>query len=989
MISSSHTPASAIHQNRQQLLQERRHKRQQSTPNANFDTIRIAPPHHQQPMAAPSSANLQHHRQSLGHRRGLSLDTRRQVLSNRQSVASATAAAAAAAAAGSVGMGHPTSSPVTTSAHEHRIMMSRSYINLSMEQENYLISPHSTPHSQRFDPASYDTTPIHFDSSFGPDMGLQSAPIAGKGFEFFTTDSPLTTPSFVYAESPTTAGNWMSEGDAQSQSQPQPQSQEESQSQSQAQSQIETQAHIQTQNQAEAQGGFQRHSRRISNGIMDRVTKFETLGMEPPQAQVQNQGQGQSQGQHQRQTQDSTRPTTPTNQNVSSHTQAAYMPPTPMETPQERQDQDPQQQQQQSSQQKTSGSDGSQQQQHDSESLQDQVQTEQQQQVFQQQPQQSFPARFEDGYDESMEETVKPLRKQTARPLTSFDEMRQQAEHASSHSRSQSQSQPHPQPHARGHGHSHSIHSVHSVSHPTMPNTPVKQITYTDPANMSQPPSAGYLNMNNVNAEFLKLQDQYVGVVNADVTHYHHAMMAGMMPAAAIPGMMYHSKSGMNPVQGLSLPDSPLHSRRTSPHRRTDSMASMASAASAASIASINIEETKTETGVTLEDIAQYIQGPEGDNKYSCLFEGCGKRFGRKENIKSHVQTHLNDRQYQCPTCQKCFVRQHDLKRHAKIHTGIKPYPCECGNSFARHDALTRHRQRGMCIGAFDGIVRKVVKRGRPRKKRPDMETRTEKSARTRRKNNLSISSTSSFSSESSGPESPHNDFDIDDDQGFDLMDVALPADCVIPGVGVPMPVSSRSTTSVTNPAMLTMTHDISLSGDYSGTHTVVATPHSYVSPDAILDSVVARSSPHVKSEYNTPPELSKSKSPTPCSRLFESESTPSATGSSVSASTSTSVPASSEPSLPALTSAGTDVPTSTALMDDSLMSTISASGGSSSVSAAAMTQAPPLSDDDMLISSFGNDVLVLDRDTSVMMMDGFEAVSMFPATDDMFFSST
>ncbi|KKF96216.1 hypothetical protein CFO_g1443 [Ceratocystis platani] len=832
MISSSHTPASAIHQNRQQLLQERRHKRQQSTPNANFDTIRIAPPHHQQPMAAPSSANLQHHRQSLGHRRGLSLDTRRQVLSNRQSVASATAAAAAAAATGSVGMGHPTSSPVTTSAHEHRIMMSRSYINLSMEQENYLISPHSTPHSQRFDPASYDTTPIHFDSSFGPDMGLQSAPNAGKGFEFFTTDSPLTTPSFVYAESPTTAGNWMSEGDAQSQSQPQPQSQEESQSQSQAQSQIETQAHIQTQNQAEAQGGFQRHSRRISNGIMDRVTKFETLGMEPPQAQVQNQGQGQSQGQHQRQTQDT------------------YMPPTPMETPQERQDQDPQQQQQQSSQQKTSGSDGSQQQQHDSESLQDQVQTQQQQQqVFQQQPQQSFPARFEDGYDEQNMYLRTPDLNLSLNPI---------------------------------------------LNH-------MLQITYTDPANMSQPPSAGYLNMNNVNAEFLKLQDQYVGVVNADVTHYHHAMMAGMMPAAAIPGMMYHSKSGMNPVQGLSLPDSPLHSRRTSPHRRTDSMASMASAAS---IASINIEETKTETGVTLEDIAQ-------------------------------------------------------------------------------------HRQRGMCIGAFDGIVRKVVKRGRPRKKRPDMETRTEKSARTRRKNNLSISSTSSFSSESSGPESPHNDFDIDDDQGFDLMDVALPADCVIPGVGVPMPVSSRSTTSVTNPAMLTMTHNISLSGDYSGTHTVVATPHSYVSPDAILDSVVARSSPHVKSEYNTPPELSKSKSPTPCSRLFESESTPSATGSSASASTSTSVPASSEPSLPALTSAGTDVPTSTALMDDSLMSTISASGGSSSVSAAAMTQAPPLSDDDMLISSFGNDVLVLDRDTSVMMMDGFEAVSMFPATDDMFFSST
>jgi hypothetical protein len=123
-------------------------------------------------------------------------------------------------------------------------------------------------------------------------------------------------------------------------------------------------------------------------------------------------------------------------------------------------------------------------------------------------------------------------------------------------------------------------------------------------------------------------------------------------------------------------------------------------------------------TSITLEEITSYISGPSGeDNKYLCLYPDCGKRFGRKENIKSHVQTHLGDRQYKCATCKKCFVRQHDLKRHAKIHTGVKPYPCACGNSFARHDALTRHRQRGMCIGAFEGVVKKVVKRGRPRKK--------------------------------------------------------------------------------------------------------------------------------------------------------------------------------------------------------------------------------------------------------------------------------
>lgn len=147
------------------------------------------------------------------------------------------------------------------------------------------------------------------------------------------------------------------------------------------------------------------------------------------------------------------------------------------------------------------------------------------------------------------------------------------------------------------------------------------------------------------------------------------------------------------------------------------------------------IEASIEETNITLDDIAQFIEGPDPvDNKWVCKYDGCGKKFGRKENIKSHVQTHLGDRQFRCGHCNKCFVRGHDLKRHAKIHTGTKPYPCLCGNSFARHDALTRHRQRGMCIGAFDGVVKKVIKRGRPRKHRPEMEDRLDKASRTRQK---------------------------------------------------------------------------------------------------------------------------------------------------------------------------------------------------------------------------------------------------------------
>lgn len=141
-------------------------------------------------------------------------------------------------------------------------------------------------------------------------------------------------------------------------------------------------------------------------------------------------------------------------------------------------------------------------------------------------------------------------------------------------------------------------------------------------------------------------------------------------------------------------------------------------------------------TGISSEKIAEYISGPDSkDGKYVCMYDGCNCRFGRKENIKSHVQTHLDDRPYQCDVCDKLFVRGHDLKRHLKTHTGKKPFECLCGASFARHDALTRHRQRDMCVGGVTGFVPKTTRRGRPPKKsRPDMETRQTKSTRTRQR---------------------------------------------------------------------------------------------------------------------------------------------------------------------------------------------------------------------------------------------------------------
>ena len=99
-----------------------------------------------------------------------------------------------------------------------------------------------------------------------------------------------------------------------------------------------------------------------------------------------------------------------------------------------------------------------------------------------------------------------------------------------------------------------------------------------------------------------------------------------------------------------------------------------------AMLANLEVDASIEDTGISAEEVQSYISEQNSeDSKWTCLFPECGKKFGRKENIRSHVQTHLGDRQFKCNACGKCFVRQHDLKRHAKIHSGDKPHKCPCG----------------------------------------------------------------------------------------------------------------------------------------------------------------------------------------------------------------------------------------------------------------------------------------------------------------------
>ncbi|KAK3306046.1 uncharacterized protein B0T15DRAFT_217092 [Chaetomium strumarium] len=851
---------------------QRQHRRQNSTPSA-FEAVKIAP--------LPSFQQRPH----TSHRRGLSLDTRGQQPGSTPRPITPRPSYPAVSMSGT-NPGTPTTPQhVLREAQQQRTARPGPSLPIFTQQESdaFLMSPQVTFPGRQFatEAAQGPTDNIH-----GLSLDLYSGSF---GMDYFGADSALSTPSFMNFPDSSPAGasqGWISDGET-------------------------------------ASNHSRRGSRRISNGILDKVAKFEALDNGPGSPSLQ-------------------RPCTPNSQ-----TGIGYFTQTPVQTP-----------------------------------------------IKQEPDSVQVPSRFSEGYDESMEETLKPIRKRPSnRNSGIFQDFRQQAE--------------------------------------AMATTPPRTGSIPMAMTSHVPSTPDFMDMRKISAEFKKIESSFESFPTCppEMQAMPSPVRSGtpdLVPRGAFelrpnlqPPIDFASSSTTH-LPGGSSPASKMPSRRCSPHRRADSIASMTSAAS---IADINIEETRTETGVTLEDIAAFIQGPDPTTgKWVCLYENCNKPFGRKENIKSHVQTHLNDRQYQCPTCKKCFVRQHDLKRHAKIHTGIKPYPCQCGQSFARHDALTRHRQRGMCIGAVDGVVRKVAKRGRPKKIRPEMEERKEKAERTRRKNKLTEAEACSASSQSgysdtcsSAANSPRNDFDglLEDDQFPGITETAL------------LSMSNAATMDPTNLGVSSAPMPSTLSGSFSAMSPSATSDYSHTSHTSHA-SVVGGNTilPHVKSEpyhnhHNAPPSPAKSTASHythgPCSPPgLSSTGSPPPTGTSArffelnSDANNTSM--SSEASIIGL---GTTAAANLAASSSSSSTSSSLSSSSSSSSSLQESSATPLSgsvmvpglaeSDDLSFLQFSDDGLVsLDHGSLMLAVgsgkfekftseDEFDPVSMFTnmsnmSGDDLYF---
>lgn len=231
-------PTTSLH------ARQRQHRRQNSTPSA-FEGVKVQ-----------NLPNV-NRRQAAGHRRGLSLDTRRQ--QPQQQITSPTARqdSTVSMSTNNTGLANTSQHHVLREAQQQRTQarpgpqqhqqQPQHYVAYGHnDTENFLISPHGTPQTQRFDASCFDTSSAPFDP-YGEQLNMMMRKNQGsygtnmsssKDFDLFTGESSQSTPNFLNVpESPSNRA-WMSDGAAPT---------------------------------------LRRSARRISDGIMDQVSKYENM----------------------------------------------------------------------------------------------------------------------------------------------------------------------------------------------------------------------------------------------------------------------------------------------------------------------------------------------------------------------------------------------------------------------------------------------------------------------------------------------------------------------------------------------------------------------------------------------------------------------------------------------------------------------------------------------------------------------------------------
>lgn len=83
---------------------------------------------------------------------------------------------------------------------------------------------------------------------------------------------------------------------------------------------------------------------------------------------------------------------------------------------------------------------------------------------------------------------------------------------------------------------------------------------------------------------------------------------------------------------------------------------------------------------------------PPHERPYACLFDTCGRRFTRSDELARHVRIHTGQKPFKCTLCDRAFSRSDHLTTHIRTHTGEKPFSCDmCCRKFSRSDERSRH----------------------------------------------------------------------------------------------------------------------------------------------------------------------------------------------------------------------------------------------------------------------------------------------------------
>ncbi|XP_032377716.1 zinc finger protein 70 [Etheostoma spectabile] len=88
--------------------------------------------------------------------------------------------------------------------------------------------------------------------------------------------------------------------------------------------------------------------------------------------------------------------------------------------------------------------------------------------------------------------------------------------------------------------------------------------------------------------------------------------------------------------------------------------------------------------------LKKHMRSHTGQKPFSCSV--CNKSFTRSGSLQNHMRIHTREKLFSCSVCNKSFIQRGHLQLHMRIHTGERPFSCsECGKAFTERGTLKKH----------------------------------------------------------------------------------------------------------------------------------------------------------------------------------------------------------------------------------------------------------------------------------------------------------